>query len=159
MPLLVVRHAPAGRRSAYKGDDRRRPLSPRGRAWAAALVPLLTGFEPQAVMSSPFVRCVQTVAPTAEALGLAVEPEDALAEGNTAEGVSLLKRLAGRSVVLCTHGDVALAMLVSLWSDTSGPPPPNLKLQKGDVWVIESAGSSQQIVDHIRRTKPPSPAQ
>jgi 8-oxo-dGTP diphosphatase len=159
MSLLVVRHAPAGRRSAYKGDDRQRPLSPRGQAWAAALVPLLSRFEPQAVMSSPFVRCIQTVAPTAEALGLAVEPVDALAEGNDAEGVSLLQRLAGRSVVLCTHGDVAVAMLGSLWPDPTRSPPPTLKLQKGDVWVIEREGSSLEIVDHIRRTKPPSPSE
>jgi 8-oxo-(d)GTP phosphatase len=153
MSLLVVRHANAGRRSAYKGDDRQRPLSPRGRAWATALVPLLTRFEPQTVMSSPFVRCVQTVAPTAEAADLTVQPTDALAEGRGAEGLSLLERLADRSVVLCTHGDVATAMLGALWSDPERSPPPSLKLQKGDVWVIESDGSSLVIVDHIRRTK------
>ncbi len=153
MPLLVVRHAHAGRRSAYRGDDRQRPLSPRGRAWAAALVPLLTRFDPHAIMSSPFVRCVQTVAPTAEAAGLSVEPTDALAEGQGVEGLSLLERLAGRSVILCTHGDVATAMLGLLWTDPKRSPPPTLKLQKGDVWVIEPEGSSLVIVDHIRRTK------
>ncbi len=42
MPLLVVRHAHAGRRSAYRGDDRVRPLSPRGKARARELVPLLS---------------------------------------------------------------------------------------------------------------------
>jgi hypothetical protein len=70
-----------------------------------------------------------------------------------------LQRLAGRSVVLCTHGDVAVAMLGSLWPDPTRSPPPTLKLQKGDVWVIEREGSSLEIVDHIRRTKPPSPSE
>src|SRR5664280_1370282 len=68
MPLLVVRHAHAGRRSSYKGDDRMRPLTPRGRQRAVALVPLLSSFRPQRILSSPFVRCYQTVQPIAEAL-------------------------------------------------------------------------------------------
>ncbi len=73
MALLLVRHANAGRRSAYKGDDRLRPLSPRGRARASELVPLLAPYRPQRILSSPYVRCCETVQPLAEALGLPVE--------------------------------------------------------------------------------------
>ncbi|MGH3579725.1 MAG: SixA phosphatase family protein, partial [Mycobacterium sp.] len=60
MPLLLVRHGHAGRRSAYKGDDRVRPLSERGLAQAQTLVPLLSKYRPQRVLSSPFVRCLET---------------------------------------------------------------------------------------------------
>ena len=71
MPLLVVRHAHAGRRSAYKGDDRARPLSPRGVVRARQLVLLLSEYRPQRILSSPYVRCCATVQPLAESLGLA----------------------------------------------------------------------------------------
>jgi phosphohistidine phosphatase SixA len=151
MPLLVVRHAHAGRRSAYRGDDRDRPLSPRGVARARDLVPLLSGYRPQRILSSPFVRCFATVEPLAEALGLAVESVDELAEGHGADGVRLMTTMAGESAVLCTHGDVALEMLEELVPDPKSPQGRSLRLQKGEVWVVQSTGSSPIVVQHLRR--------
>jgi 8-oxo-(d)GTP phosphatase len=150
MPLLLVRHGHAGRRSAYKGDDRARPLSKRGQAQAQALVPVLTSYRPQRILSSPYVRCCETVRPTAEALGLAVESIDELAEGHGADAVRLLERMAGEPAVLCTHGDVAAAVLEALTPDASDKERHSMRLQKGDVWVIQSTGSSLAIVKHIR---------
>jgi len=80
MPLLVVRHARAGRRSAYDGDDLDRPLSPRGRDQAEDLVPLLAGYRPRRILSSPAGRCFETVRPVAEILGLSIESVGELAE-------------------------------------------------------------------------------
>ncbi len=151
MPLLVVRHANAGRRSAYKGDDRLRPLSTRGRDRAVALVPLLSRYRPQRVLSSPFIRCCETVQPIAEALDLPVESIDELAEGNGADAVKLVRRMAGESAVLCTHGDVASEILGSLVPQPDAASRSDLRLQKGEVWVIQSTGESLAIVDHIRR--------
>jgi len=153
MPLLVVRHANAGRRSAYKGDDRLRPLSTRGQARAAALVPLLSRYQPKSILSSPFVRCVETVTPLAEALHLSVKSEDALAEGHGVDAVPLLRRMAGKAALLCTHGDVAVAMLEALVPDRSAAVQSELRLQKGDVWVIESDNDHLTIVEHIRRVR------
>jgi phosphohistidine phosphatase SixA len=148
MPLLLVRHANAGRRSAYKGDDRERPLSKRGAEQARALVPLLSGYHPQRILSSPYVRCYGTVRPTAEALDLPVESIDELAEGHGAEAFQLLERMVGESAVLCTHGDVATDVLASLGVDDTHLKHPT-RLQKGEVWVIQSVGSSLAIVDHL----------
>jgi 8-oxo-(d)GTP phosphatase len=154
MPLLLVRHGNAGRRSAYKGDDRERPLSKRGAQQARALVPLLSGYHPQRILSSPYVRCYGTVRPTAEALDLPVESIDELAEGHGAEAIQLLERMVGESAVLCTHGDVATDVLASLDVDdaTLGHPT---RLQKGEVWVIQSVGSRLAIVDHLVPPKDP----
>jgi 8-oxo-(d)GTP phosphatase len=152
MPLLVVRHANAGRRSAYKGDDRLRPLSSRGKARAVALVPLLSPYHPERILSSPYVRCRQTVEPIAEALGLSVEPVDDLAEGHGAEAIRLLERMAGESAVLCTHGDVALELLECLTAESGGDGRATRRLQKGEVWVIESIDGTLTVVDHLRRT-------
>ena len=68
----------------------------------------MTKLEPYAVervLSSPFVRCVQTVEPLAVARGLDVETTEVLADGAGADGVHrLLEELAGSPVVLCVHG-------------------------------------------------------
>jgi 8-oxo-dGTP diphosphatase len=151
MPLLVVRHAHAGRRSAYRGDDRVRPLSPRGEVRARELVLALSDFRPQRILSSPYVRCCATVQPLAESLGLAVESVDELAEGHGADAVRLLATMAGESAVLCTHGDVATEILEDLVPDPSDPARKALRLQKGDVWVVQSTGSRPAIVQHLRR--------
>ncbi len=155
MPLLLVRHGHAGRRSSFEGDDHLRPLSRRGRAQAVALVPILSGYRPKRILSSPYVRCYETVRPTAEspALSLPVESVDELAEGNGAEAVGLVRRMAGEPAVLCTHGDVAVAVLKALVAD-GGAEPDQARLQKGDVWVMRSSGSSLTIVEHIRLPKP-----
>ncbi len=152
MPLLLVRHAHAGRRSAHQGDDRIRPLSKRGVAQAVALVPVLSGYRPQRILSSPYVRCSETVRPTAESLSLSVESLDGLAEGHEADTVRLVRRMVGDPAVLCTHGDCAIAVLEWLVA-AGGARPGQPRLQKGDVWVIGTRGSSPAILEHIRLSK------
>ncbi len=150
MPLLLVRHARAGRRSAWTGDDRVRPLTARGRAQAEDLVALLEGYRPQRILSSPYVRCCETVQPLAERLGLAVEAVDALAEGHGTDALALVRRMAGESAALCTHGDVTLEVLDALAGQRAAGERRALRLQKGEAWVIHSAGSSLAIVEHLR---------
>jgi 8-oxo-dGTP diphosphatase len=63
------------------------------------------------IVSSPFVRCMQTVAPLAGALGLEIEPVAELAEGNWSHAVSLFEAAAGTNLAVCSHGDVIPACL------------------------------------------------
>jgi phosphohistidine phosphatase SixA len=100
---VLVRHASAGSRSDWNEDDKLRPLDPRGHEQADALVELLRPFDVHRVVSSPYVRCVQTVEPVAAALGVEVELDDRLAEG---AGSAALELLREDGVVACTHGDV-----------------------------------------------------
>ncbi len=151
MPLLVVRHARAGRRSAYEGNDLERPLSPRGRAQAEALVPLLTVYRPRRVLSSPAVRCFETVRPAAETLDLPIESVGELAEGHGSEALRLLRRMAGETAVLCTHGDIATELLDALTPDLPARDRYQLRLLKGEVWVVQSTGDALEIVDHLRQ--------
>jgi len=151
MPLLVVRHARAGRRSAYHGDDLERPLSPRGSAQADALVPLLSTFRPRRILSSPAVRCFETVRPLAEALELPIESVGELGEGHGAAALKLLERMAGETAVICTHRDVATELLGVLAVGRSAKSRHQLRLLKGEVWVVQSTGSALEIVDHLRQ--------
>ena len=78
-----------------------RPLDKRGRKQAKALRDELRARGVKQVVSSPYVRCLQTVAP----LGLEIVPDERLAEGApSAETRALLASL--ENAVACTHGDV-----------------------------------------------------
>jgi 8-oxo-(d)GTP phosphatase len=105
---ILVRHASAGDRDDWEGDDRLRPLDERGRRQAAELADRLAGIEVRRIVSSPYARCVETVEPLAEALGLPVEPDERLAEGAGGAAYALVQE-AG--IVCCTHGDVVHDLL------------------------------------------------
>jgi phosphohistidine phosphatase SixA len=106
---VLVRHASAGDKAFWSGDDRLRPLDKRGRDQATGLVELLQPFGICRVVTSPYARCVQTVEPLAAALGLPLEHDERLGEGMGSAGVELFLREDG--VVICTHGDVVDAFV------------------------------------------------
>lgn len=104
----LIRHAKAKDRLAWKEPDLMRPLTKRGRREAEAIAEALREEPPARLVSSPYVRCVQTLEPTAIALGLPIETTDVLAEGAGGDGaVELLLALAHSGpLACCTHGDV-----------------------------------------------------
>jgi 8-oxo-(d)GTP phosphatase len=150
MPPLLVRHAHAGSRSAWSGDDRLRPLSPKGRAQALALVPVLASFGPTRILSSPYVRCTQTMEPAAAALGLGVEQDQALADGSGTEAVALLRRLAGTTAIICTHGEVATAVFDALGHSPAAGGDQRPALQKGSLWVLGEVAGTLQVIDRLQ---------
>ena len=115
MTLLLVRHADAGDRIAWTGDDRARPLSATGRRQAEALVAAHRAQPLGRVLCSPARRCIDTVAPLAEARDLPVEEDEALAEGAPFDAVDrLLRSCADRDTLLCSHGDVVGMVVAEL---------------------------------------------
>jgi phosphohistidine phosphatase SixA len=139
MPLYLVRHAKAGSRSGWVGPDQKRPLSKGGREQADALARNMAAAPVTRVVSSPYVRCMETVSPLAEKVGVAVEPHEALAEGHTVNAaIELLVSLPDHAVV-CSHGDVIPAVvdaLVRQGMQVQGEPD----WRKGVVWVLERDG-------------------
>jgi phosphohistidine phosphatase SixA len=105
---VLLRHAAAGDRDGWDGDDFHRPLNAKGRRQAAELVGLLRPLGVRRLVSSPYVRCIETVGPLAAALGLSVESDERLAEGRAAGAVELLRE---DGVVCCTHGDIVEAVI------------------------------------------------
>lgn len=136
--LYLVRHAKAGSRRDWEGPDHGRPLSKTGRRQAEGLVDLLVDRSVSSILSSPYVRCVETVQPLAEKLALPVDHAPALAEGaSPIDAVGLLRGLAGSTAVLCSHGDVIPAILDALVESDDLPLPPDYPYQKGSTWVLE----------------------
>ena len=105
---VLLRHASAGDRDHWAGDDRLRPLDEKGRRQAEKIAKALGAEEIKRVVSSPYARCVQTVEPLAAALGLEVELDDRLAEGGDGSARALFEE---PGVVACTHGDVIFELL------------------------------------------------
>jgi 8-oxo-(d)GTP phosphatase len=139
--LLLLRHATAGHRAPGDDDDHLRPLDERGRRQAAAYPALYAAYGVERVLTSPYVRCRQSVEPLAAALGVAVEERAELAEGVTrAEPWALVAELAETTAVLCSHGDILYMLL--------GEEPP-----KGSTWVVDAARGGGLL--RRRRFHPP----
>ncbi|MGI9033849.1 MAG: SixA phosphatase family protein [Acidimicrobiales bacterium] len=144
MPLFLVRHAHAGRRKNWDGPDRLRPLSRRGRRQAAGLVEVVELHSDRGVarvLSSPYVRCAQTVESLAARSGLVVEEVAELAEGaSTPDTVALLRRLVDTTAVACTHGDVVPAVLDAFACEDGLVLPDDYPYAKGSTWELEAEG-------------------
>jgi 8-oxo-dGTP diphosphatase len=128
MALLLLRHATAGHRrpGAEEAEDRLRPLDDRGRRQAEALPALYAGLGVERLVTSPYVRCRESMVPLALALGLPVEERSGLAEGASAAEVrALVADLAKTTTVVCTHGDILGFLL--------GEEP-----EKGSTWIVEA---------------------
>ncbi len=133
-----MRHAAAGERDSWQGDDRLRPLDKRGSKQAAALVDQLRPVAPTGpVLSSPYVRCIETVEPLARARRVDVEEREELAEGTALHSLDLA-RAAPEGAVLCTHGDVMVELLGYL--RRQGIVRGELRSEKGSTWVLELEG-------------------
>ena len=145
--VLLVRHGTAGSRSSWTGDDRERPLDENGWAQADGLARLLSRFDVAEIVSADLDRCIQTVAPLAEAIGLEVRPEPILSEvgypGREDEAVQLIRGLGAprRDGVACSQGEVIPDLLsrIAAHDDRNGGAP--RVARKGSVWALTFTGT------------------
>ncbi|HJU57528.1 MAG TPA: NUDIX hydrolase [Actinomycetota bacterium] len=138
--VYIVRHGKAGTRGRWEGPDEERPLTRRGRRQARRLVERFQGLDVERILSSPFVRCVQTVAPLGEARGLGVETIPELAEGTGLDdAVALLGSLDHRPTVMCGHGS-EIQDLVERLEASGATVEGGRGIAKGSVWVLEREG-------------------
>ncbi len=136
--VFLIRHGLAGKRSRWEAPDATRPLDDDGRRQAKALRRLLQAFPVTRVVSSPYRRCVQTVAPLAKRLGVDLETDDALAEHQGPEAaIDLIRSLRGESAVLSSHGDI-IGGLIGHFAAEGVPIEDALEWKKGSVWILET---------------------
>lgn len=139
MPLLVVRHASAGHRSDWEGDDRLRPLDWKGRRQADGLTDLLDRFEIARIGSGTYRRCKQTVEPLSNQLGLPIEERRGLDEDSSVEETLAVLREFGDAAAVCTQGDV----LENLFGEAG---------QKGSTRVVDLRDGKPVVLAYL----PPS---
>lgn len=142
--VVLVRHAKAGSRSQWQGPDDLRPLSSTGRAQADKLAGLLALFGPERVVSAPPLRCRETVAPLASALGLPVIDEPLLGEegywGDPTAGFARLRSLAATPGVTLvgSQGGVIPDVVAELVKQFPQPgiDPADVPARKASTWVL-----------------------
>jgi len=136
MTLYLVRHAKAGSRSKWKGPDERRPVSKPGRRQSIAIADALSDAGITKIVTSPYLRCRQTVEPLAGRTAVPIDVADALAEGaSLEESLVIIDKVIAESAVLCTHGDV-IGNLLSHFQ-RHGAHLDEDRLEKGSVWVLD----------------------
>lgn len=143
--VLLIRHCSAGSREAWARDDGLRPLDRRGTAQAEALVGVAAtvGADIRRVLSSPFLRCRQSVSPLAEALGVPLEIEPRLAEDTGDAATGMIRGLGPGGAVLCSHGDVLPLLLRRLAAEDGLPLGASPRCEKGSVWVLTGPSASR----------------
>jgi 8-oxo-dGTP diphosphatase len=118
-------------------------LSLHGQKQAEGLISIASGLAPVTrVLSSPFVRCQQTMVPLANAVGVKVEEAEDLVEGQNSLAVALVRMLAGQDLAVCTHGDVVAEILVALADEDRVDLGANPRQAKGSIWVLEGTNGS-----------------
>jgi 8-oxo-(d)GTP phosphatase len=164
VPLILLRHAKAVPKSGWQRDDAARPLDDSGRADAGALASLLACFAPVArVVSSPALRCLETVRPYAELVGVPVHAAPALhaqsfrTEGGDSALTALISDAiaAGRPTVFCAHREnlpaahAAAAAALGVGAP-GGPPLPgdwDQPLPTAGFWVLNVSGGALVAAD------------
>ena len=138
--IYLVRHAKAGERRVWEGNDELRPLSKHGWKQAEAIGKRLAKHA-SGLYSSPYVRCVQTLEPLAKHLDVPILDEHRLFEGAPFEPVLELLNEVDDGAVLCSHGDIIPEVIQALarrGMELQTPPD----WRKGSIWVLERRGDN-----------------
>jgi 8-oxo-dGTP pyrophosphatase MutT (NUDIX family)/phosphohistidine phosphatase SixA len=146
VPVALVRHGSAGSRSRWHKPDEQRPLDRRGRRQAEGLVPVLAAYGAEAVLSSQFRRCVQTVQPYARSRRIELEVEPRLSESGFAADPEATTAFvhdvlvkATRPIALCSQGRVMPHVLERLLGQLQDKPDKVTPVPKGGMWVLHMA--------------------
>ena len=163
MTLFVVRHASAGDRSTWIGDDSLRPLDERGVAQSLAVCDLIAPLGCTTLVSSPALRCVQTLAPLSERTGLDVVTDDRLAEDSPFEPALGLLEDCPDGTVTCSHGDLIPDLIGAMlrrgmvldgavvrrhgFVGAGAVVPPGKVVESGELWLGNPAKPVRRLSD------------
>ncbi len=135
--FTLVRHAHAGSKRRWSGPDEERLLTERGLSEAHGVAAALRAQPPFRLISSPLIRCRQTLWPAAVSFDLEIEVDTALApDASLDETLALVTDPGTDGCILCTHGEV-LTRLLDLWrADGSPRIPADATTAKGAAWSL-----------------------
>jgi phosphohistidine phosphatase SixA len=158
--VYLVRHAHAGSQKRWPGPDHQRPLSVRGRQQAHGLLEALRDYRVGNILTSPTVRCRDTVVPLGHDRGVLVEPVSSLDVHAPVERLlELVVDPSLRAGVLCGHGEQFRCLLRLLAGSVRLDGP--LRLEKGSIWILDLAAGPDGAARYLppRRVKQPADGQ
>ena len=137
--VVLLRHCEAEQWRG--GDDALRPLTAVGRARAARLPGLVGALGVAELWSSPALRCVDTLAPAAAALGHALRQDPLFGEGGAhlSRAAEELERRgrSGQAVLVCTHAPLVGRLLERFAEARPALLPRPARLDAGGAWCVE----------------------
>jgi 8-oxo-dGTP diphosphatase len=143
--IYLVRHAKAGDRASWPGDDFLRPLSRRGQIQAEAFVEQFADHHIDRLLSSPYIRCMESLVPLGGVRRIPIEPVDAITEGaNLEDALTLVRKHSHHNAVLCSHGDV-IPMLLEHYAARGVDLGMDPVCPKGCTWVLEIDGAQDVV--------------
>jgi 8-oxo-dGTP diphosphatase len=153
--IHVIRHGQAGDRKRWEGPDEERPLTDGGSLQAKRIVELFADQPFVQFVSSPFLRCVQTLEPLAEARGVPIDLREELAEGKPWEYLEkrVLEAEGEGPTAVCVHGDVFRGLMSDLF-ERGIARKVNQGFRKGATWVLEVRDGTIVSARHV--PAPPS---
>ena len=155
MEVIIVRHGRAISKRQWSGPDLLRPLDDVGAQHAVGLVDTLALSTIRRLVSSPALRCVQTLEPLAQHTGLTIETSELLAaDGDARCRARPTRPRCASNAVLCTHGEVMRPLLrqmrrrnVPIVGDPGGRGE---LLRKGVVWQLD-IGDDDGVISKLQR--------
>jgi 8-oxo-dGTP diphosphatase len=145
---VLLRHADAGVRAEWVGADDWRGLSPLGWLQAAEVAARLGDLPVLRVLSSPSLRCRQTVVPLARGLGLDVEPHRELAaDAGAGRLARFLQDPETESTVLCTHRETLEMLFCELARDRTTVPLSGPPMDKAAAWLVRGVVGDRNGVE------------
>jgi phosphohistidine phosphatase SixA len=154
---VLIRHADAGVRVDRSAADEWRGLTALGHLQAAEVAGRLRGLPLLRVLSSPSLRCRQTVVPIARELGVDVEPRRELAAAAApGELLRFLGDPESEASLLCTHREALDAFFTQLALTGITVPRSDPPMQKAAAWLLlGGVGDGAGLRVHYL---PPTPA-
>ena len=142
---VLVRHADAGLRSEWCGSDEWRGLTDAGHGQARAVVRMIEDLPVLRILSSPSLRCRQTVVPLALARALDVEPYWQLGAFVAATDLAgLLADPTTASAVVCTHRETLQLLFEHLAGAYQMVAEAGEPMEKGAVWILRGTVGGPQ---------------
>ncbi|MGW4944852.1 NUDIX hydrolase [Actinoplanes sp. NPDC004185] len=151
----LVRHAHAGKRSEFDGNDALRPIDEQGRGEARTLGLVVSLVAPRRLFAATPLRCKQTLEPLAERLDLPIVVDAAFAEPADAQDVPARAKMAaarltelrdGPRVAVCSQGKVIPSILALLDGAEDREP---YKTPKGTGWILTWSGERLLALSRI----------
>jgi 8-oxo-(d)GTP phosphatase len=161
VPVYVIRHTKAGERDGWREPDELRPLSKTGRKEALKLWASLKNVPFTRLVSSPFLRCIQTLEPFSDALGIDITIARELAEGEPVGGAEAwaLAAAADGPAAFSTHGDIVQGLVQTLRERgvPVGGGDGEIAFRKGSSWRLDVVEGKVRELTYVPPPDGPRP--